>query len=32
MSQTAIVMMVLVLGFYGGSFFILVNRAFNSKS
>jgi len=32
MSTTAIIMMVLVLGFYGGAFIILINKAFNSKS
>jgi len=32
MSATAIIMMILVLGFYGGSFVILINKAFNAKS
>lgn len=31
MSTTSIIMMVIVLGFYGGSFAILINKAFNAK-
>jgi hypothetical protein len=32
MSITSIIMMILVLGFYGGAFAILINKAFNAKS
>ncbi len=32
MSTTSIIMMVIVLGFYGGAFVILINKAFNAKS
>ncbi|KAB3526753.1 MetS family NSS transporter small subunit [Alkaliphilus serpentinus] len=32
MSGSSIVMMVIVLGFYFGGFFVLVNKAFNNKN
>ncbi|MBB6217076.1 hypothetical protein HNQ80_003182 [Anaerosolibacter carboniphilus] len=31
MSTTSIIMMTITLGFYGGGFIFLLNKAFNSK-
>lgn len=32
MSTSAVIMMILVLGFYSGGFVILINKAFNAKN